>query len=76
MQRYYYLDVQKEITEDEIILNLSNFRDEAYLFLRINGREPDDPAESIRGGELTSLGGGLYLVKAEQGQVVIERGEG
>lgn len=76
VQRYYYLDVQKEITEDEIILNLSNFRDEAYLFLRINGREPDDPVESIRGGELTSLGGGLYLVKAEQGQVVIERGEG
>ena len=36
VQRYYYLDVEQQITEDEIILELSNFQDEGYLLLRIN----------------------------------------
>ena len=75
VQRYYYLDVTQEITEDAIVLELSNFQDEAYIFIRINGREPENLAEDITGGTLTAMGGGLYLVEASQNRVVIQRGE-
>ena len=74
VQRYYYLDVAQEITENEIILELSNFQDEAYIFVRINEREPENPEEDITGGTLKAMGGGLYLVEASQDRVVIRRG--
>lgn len=74
VQRYYYLDVEQEVTEDEIILNLTNFQDEAFLFLRINKRPPEDPETCITGGTLQKMGGGLYLVTAASDHIVIERG--
>ena len=75
VQRYYYLDVEQEVTEDEIILDLTNFQDEAFLFLRINERPPEDPETCITGGTLQDMGGGLYLVTATADHIVIERGD-
>ena len=75
VQRYYYLDVVQEITEDEIILQLSNYQDEAYLMIRINGREPENLQTCIEGGTLTEMGDGLYLIEASQNHIVIQRGE-
>ena len=75
VQRYYYLDVDQEVTEDEIILDLTNFQDEAFLFLRINERPPEDPETCITGGTLQDMGGGLYLVTATADHIVIERGD-
>ena len=75
IQRYYYLDVEQEVTEDEIILDLTNFQDEAFLFLRINERPPEDPETCITGGTLQDMGGGLYLVTATADHIVIERGD-
>ena len=75
VQRYYYLDVEQEVTEDEIILDQTNFQDEAFLFLRINERPPEDPETCITGGTLQDMGGGLYLVTATADHIVIERGD-
>lgn len=75
VQRYYYLNVEQEVTEDEIILELTNFQDEAFLFLRINERPPEDPETCITGGTLQDMGGGLYLVTATADHIVIERGD-
>ncbi|HJD30590.1 MAG TPA: DUF2194 domain-containing protein, partial [Candidatus Eisenbergiella stercorigallinarum] len=74
VQRYYYLDVDQTVTQEEIILDLDNFQDEAFLFLRINGRLPEDPETCISGGTLQDMGGGLYLVSASSDHVVIRRG--
>ena len=74
VQRYYYLDVDQMVTQEEIILDLDNFQDEAFLFLRINGRLPEDPETCISGGKLQDMGGGLYLVSASSSHVVIRRG--
>ncbi len=74
VQRYYYLDVEQEVTDEEIILKLDNFQDEAFLFVRINERPPEDPDSCIRGGTLKDMGGGLYLVTASESRVVITRG--
>lgn len=74
VQRYFYLDAAQEITEDEIRLTLSNFKDEAYLLIRINGRTPENLSNCISGGELTDMGGGLFLIRAYDSEIVIRRG--
>ena len=74
VQRFYYLDSVMEVTEEEIRLTLSNFRGDGYLFIRMNGRLPKDGASCIQGGELTAMGGGLYLIKAADSNIVITLG--
>lgn len=74
VQRWYYLDVEQTVTEDEIILKLDHFQDEGFLFLRINERPPEDPETCITGGSLQDMGGGLYLVTATSDHIVIQRG--
>ena len=67
VQRYYYLDPQVERLEDEIRISLSNFQDEAWLFVRINEGSP----AGVQGGELTELAGGLYLLRADAAEISI-----
>lgn len=74
VQRYFYLDAVQEVTEDEIRLSLTNFKGDGYLLIRINGRMPMDTASCISGGELTDMGGGLFLIKADDSNIVITRG--
>ena len=69
VQRYGALTVDKEITEKEIRLHLGNLYDEAYLMVRINEGEPGE----VTGGELVNITGNLYLLRAEESDVVIAR---
>ena len=72
VQRYGALTVDKEITEKEIRLHLGNLYDEAYLMVRINEGEPGE----VTGGELVNITGNLYLLRAEERDVVIARNGG
>ena len=69
VQRYGALTVDKEITDQEIRIHLGNFYDEAYLMVRINDGTPGQ----VTGGELTNVTGNLYLLHAQESEVVIER---
>lgn len=69
VQRYGALTVDKEITEKEIRLHLGHLYDEAYLMVRINEGKPGD----VTGGELVNITGNLYLLRAEESEVVIAR---
>ena len=69
VQRYGALIVDKEITDQEIRIHLGNFYDEAYLMVRINDGTPGQ----VTGGELTNVTGNLYLLHAQESEVVIER---
>ena len=69
VQRYGALTVDKEITEKEIRLHLGHLYDEAYLMVRINEGKPGD----VTGGELVNITGNLYLLCAEESEVVIAR---
>ena len=68
VQRYGALTVDKEITDQEIRIHLGNFYDEAYLMVRINDGTP----RQVTGGELTNVTGNLYLLHAQESEVVIE----
>lgn len=69
VQRYGALTVDKEITEKEIRLHLGHLYDEAYLMVRINEGKPGD----VTDGELVNITGNLYLLRAEESEVVIAR---
>lgn len=69
VQRYGALTVDKEITEKEIRFHLGHLYDEAYLMVRINEGKPGD----VTGGELVNITGNLYLLRAEEREVVIAR---
>lgn len=69
VQRYGALTVDKEITEKEIKLHLGHLYDEAYLMVRINEGKPGE----VTGGELVNITGNLYLLCAEESEVVIAR---
>ena len=57
---------------DAWTLTLGNFTNEAWLLFRANDGVPG----SVTGGQLTHLTGDLYLLKAENAVVSIERKEG
>ncbi len=67
VQRYAALNVEKEQTEESVVLKIGNFYDEGYFFVRFNSGE----FESIDGGELTHITGNLYLLRAEKEMVTI-----
>ena len=69
IQRYGALTIEKEITKNKIKIHLGNFYDEAYLMVRINDGRPGD----VEGGELTHLTGNLYLLHAENSDVMIKK---
>ena len=52
---------------DAVKISLSNFQDEAWLFVRMNKERPAD----VQGGTLTELAGGLYLLEAHSNEVII-----
>ena len=67
VQRYAALTVEKEIGENEMVIKLGNFYDEAQIMVRFNDREPLD----ADGGRLTHLTGDLYLLEANEPTVKI-----
>lgn len=67
VQRYYYVNPRVEHREEEMVITLDSFADEAWFFLRANDWEPGE----VTGGSLTRLTGNLYLLQAEKRQVTI-----
>ncbi len=67
VQRYAALNVEKEYTDNKLVLNIGNFYDEGYFFIRFNNQN----CESIDGGKLSHLTGDLYLLKADKNVVTI-----
>lgn len=72
IQRFSSVTVSVDTSADAWTLNLGNFHDEAWLMFRANNGEPS----AVTGGELTHLTGNLYLLKANDKTVTIERKEG
>lgn len=67
VQRYHYLDTIVERSDDVIRISLSNFQDEAWLFVRVN----EGTVSDVQGGTLTELAGDLYLLEAETPEILI-----
>lgn len=61
VQRYHYLDVQREESENELVLSLAGFADEAWFLVRMNDAEP----QKVTGGTLEAVAKDLYLLQAE-----------
>lgn len=72
IQRFSSVTVSVDTSADVWTLSLGNFHDEAWLMFRANDGEPG----AVTGGEITHLTGDLYLVKATDKTVTIERKEG
>ena len=72
IQRFSSITVSVDTSADAWTLSLGNFHDEAWLMFRANNGEPG----AVTGGELTHLTGNLYLLKANDKTVTIERMEG
>lgn len=72
IQRFSSVTVGVDTSADAWTLSLGNFHDEAWLMFRANNGEPG----AVTGGELTHLTGDLYLLKANDKTVTIERKEG
>lgn len=72
IQRFSSVTVSMDTSDDAWTLSLGNFHDEAWFMFRANNGEPG----SVSGGEITHLTGNLYLVKATDKTVTIERREG
>ena len=68
VQRYDALTVEQTCEADRLVLELGNFADEAWLLVRLNGREPG----AVEGGSLEAVLEGLYLLEAQSGRVEIE----
>ena len=71
IQRYGAVTFTKTMTDQAIKLELDNFYDEVYFMVRINEGTPGD----VSGGKLTHLTGNLYLLKAKEPTVTIEKSE-
>lgn len=72
IQRFSSVTVSVDTSADAWTLSLGNFHDEAWLMFRANNGEPG----VVTGGELTHLTGNLYLLKANDKNLTIERKEG
>lgn len=72
IQRFSSVTVSVDADADAWTLSLGNFHDEAWLMFRANNGEPG----AVTGGELTHLTGDLYLLKANDNTLTIERKEG
>ena len=62
VQRYDALQIRREDTEWGIRVELGNFSDEAWFYLRINRGKPG----RIYGGSISEAADGLYLVRATE----------
>jgi hypothetical protein len=68
VQRFDNLDVEFTYTDKTIDITLGGFYDEAFLLVRTNDKVPGE----VSGGELTNIGGSLYLLCATSPTVSID----
>ena len=68
VQRYSILKVKQTEEEHLIRYQLENFKDHAYLYLRLN----QDAIDHVSGGRVQELGPGFYLLKAESDKIEVD----
>ena len=68
VERYDVLEVSRTIKDDEIILNLENYYDEAYMLIRLNDEQR---IEEITGGTYDRITDNLYLICCTKDEVKI-----
>lgn len=68
VQIYDELGVKREYEGNTLMLELGNFRKEAWLMVRINEGTPG----KVTGGELEEIQDGLYLLRADEEDIRIE----
>lgn len=68
VQRYCYANVAYQVTAQAITVDITNFFDESFCFVRVRRGTPG----TVTGGTLTHLTGDIYLLDARRPQVVIE----
>lgn len=71
VQIYDNLEVERDYTDGRLKLHLANFRDEAWLMVRINEGMPGE----VTGGSLTEVAEGLYLLEAQDDEIEIVIGQ-
>ena len=67
-QRYDYIEMTRTDTEQGLVLDLTNFHDEAWFLLRLNDAQQ---IAEVSGGEITQLNDTLYLICASAERVEI-----
>ena len=67
VQRYCNLSLMQDYDEDGVSMHIEGFIDEAYLMLRTK-----EIPESIRGGEITEIDVGCYLIKVDEPDIRVE----
>ena len=71
IQRFSSVTVRTTASTGAWTIDLGNFHDEAWLMFRANDGEPG----AVTGGEIKHLTGNLYLIKATDKTVTVERRE-
>ena len=71
IQRFSSVTVRTTVSTGAWTIDLGNFHDEAWLMFRANDGEPG----AVTGGEIKHLTGNLYLIKATDKTVTVERRE-
>jgi hypothetical protein len=67
VQRYAAVAPSVRMQEDQMVLSIQNFYDDAQFLVRFNTKEPG----KVTGGKLTHLTGSLYLLQADQETVTV-----
>lgn len=67
VQRYVALVPTTDITDEQLVLTIDNFYDDAQFLVRFNQQE----ADTVTGGTLTHLTGDLYLLEAHEATVTV-----
>ncbi|MBR6603288.1 MAG: DUF2194 domain-containing protein, partial [Clostridia bacterium] len=68
VQRFAAVSPRMEYSENEINITIDNFFDEAQFIVRFNKKLPD----TVKGGKLTHITGGLYLLSANENIINIK----
>lgn len=69
VQRWSAVSLWSLDTQEEFYLTVDNLYDEAYFMIRVN----EGAVGNVTGGELEHLTGNLYLLRATENEIVIER---
>lgn len=68
IQRFAASTITRRIEEDQIVFEIGNLYEEAYFLVRFNEEKPGQ----VTGGMLSPVAGNLYLLCAQDEEVIIE----
>ena len=68
VRKFLTLDYRAERMNDDIFLHINEFEGSVWFLFKLNNGKPGQ----IQGGTLQDMGGGYYLLEAEETEVIIE----